>query len=91
MLLLREIKRATDPTLASIFTKVREGVCDSHVCEVLKSRLRKKNIDTVDLDKTVIICSTREECVTINDQCLQKLTGTMSEYEADDRQPWPSC
>ena len=59
---LREIKRATDPTLASILAKVCEGVCDSHVSEVLKSRLLTKNIDTVDLDITVIICSTRAVC-----------------------------
>ena len=31
VLLLREIKRATDPTLASILTKVHEGVCESRL------------------------------------------------------------
>ena len=42
-------------------------------------------MDTVDLDKTVIlICATREECSKINNHCLEKITGTACEYHADD-------
>ena len=41
-------------------------------------------MDTVDLDKTVIICATREECSKINNHCLEKITGPACEYDADD-------
>ena len=76
ILLLREIKRTSHPTLSSALIKIRE---------ILMSRLRRKDIHAVDLDKTVIIiCSTREEGAKINDQCLRQITGMMSEYEADD-------
>ena len=61
MLLLREIKRATDPTLSVVQTKIREGTCDNHVSQVLQTRLHKQDIDTIDMDKMVIICATREE------------------------------
>ena len=84
VLLLREIKRATDPTLSSVLTKIREGICDDHVHKILKSRLQEQDVHHVDLDKTVIICSTRDECAKINDQCLQKITGPICEYEAND-------
>ena len=84
MLLLREIKRATDPTLSVLLTKIREGTCDNHISQVLQTRLHKQDIDTVDLDKTVIICATREECNKINNQCLEKITGSLCEYDADD-------
>ena len=82
--LLQEIKRATDPTLSMLLTKVREGICDSNVSEILQTRLQKQDISSVDLDKTVIICSTRAECGQINDQCLERISGVMCEYEADD-------
>ena len=51
VLLLREIKRATDPTLSKLLTKIREGTCDSHVSEILQTRLQKQDINAVDLDK----------------------------------------
>ena len=84
VLLLREIKHATDPTLSVVLTKIREGTCDNHVSQVLQTRLHKQDMDTVDLDKTVIICATREECNKINNQCLEKITGSLCEYDADD-------
>ena len=84
VLLLREIKRATDPTLSVLLTKIREGTCDNHVSQILQTRLHKQDIDTVDLDKSVIICATREECNKINNQCLEKITGSLCEYDADD-------
>jgi hypothetical protein len=84
ILLLREIKRATDPTLSLVLTKIREGICDNDVSQLLKTRLHTQDIDTVDLDTTVIICATREECNKINNQCLEKVIGTACEYDADD-------
>ena len=81
---MREIKRATDPALNAVLTKIREGICDNHVSQVLQTRLHKQDIDGVDLDKTVIICATREECNKINNQCLEKITGPVCEYDADD-------
>ena len=36
ILILREVKRATDPILSSILLKVRMGVCDEEVIQVLK-------------------------------------------------------
>ena len=86
VLLLREIKRATDPTLSGTLIKIREGICDTHISQVLQTRLVNKDIDMVDLDKTVtvIICSTRAECDKINSECLEKVIGSVCEYEADD-------
>ena len=58
--------------------------CDSYVTEVLQTRLQRQDINAIDLDKTVIICSTRAECDKINDQCLERISVPMCEYEADD-------
>ena len=82
VILLQEIKRATDPTLSTVLSKIREGTCDSHVSEVLRSRLQKQDINAVHLDKTVITCSTRAECDKINEQCLERILGQMCEYES---------
>lgn len=57
-ILLREIKRAPDPTLGLVLSKIRQGICDN-LSQVLQTRLHKQDMDTVDLDKTVIICATR--------------------------------
>ena len=69
-----------------LLTKIGEGICDSNVSEILQTRLQKQDISSVDLDKTVIIilCSTRADCGQINDQCLERISGVMCEYEADD-------
>ena len=67
-----------------VLTKVREGTCDSHVSEILQTRLQKQDINAVDVDKTVIICSTKAECDKLNDQCLDRISGSVCEYEADD-------
>ena len=80
MLLLREIKRAKDPVLASILSKIRLGECDAEVYEVLCIRLTKDKVDEIDLDKTVVICSTRAECADFNEQCLERVTGGAVEY-----------
>ena len=84
VLLLREVKRATDPVLSSILSKVRLGVCDEEVTTVLKSRLQEKNVSDMDLGRTVVICSTRRECEDINDECIAMVHGSEVVYEALD-------
>ena len=37
LLVLREVKRSQDPVLTSVLTKVRMGVCDEEVTDVLRS------------------------------------------------------
>ena len=84
ILILREVKRATDPILSSILLKVRMGVCDTEVMQVLKSRVQPCNINDIELDRTVVICSTRAECDVINEECLERLDGNPVSYEAVD-------
>ena len=84
IMVLREVKRATDPQLTSILTKIRMGICDKEVLDVLQTRLQSRDIATVDLDKTVVICSTVAECNEINAQCLERLQGNAISYEARD-------
>ena len=84
VILLQEVNRATDPTLCAVLSKIREGICDTHVSEVLQTRLQNQDINAIDLDRTVIICSTRAECDKLNDQCLDRILGQICEYEADD-------
>ena len=73
ILLLREIKHATDPQLNSVLSKVRLGVCDKEVLDVLQTRLQSRDLASVDLERTVVICSTVAECNEINAQCLERL------------------
>ena len=51
---------------------------------MLQTRLQSRDIATVDLDKTVVICSTVAECNEINSQCLERLQGNAVSYEACD-------
>ena len=53
------------------------SVCNS------QTRLQKPDVDSVDLDKTIIICSTRDECDKLNNLCLEKISGPVCEYDAD--------
>lgn len=84
ILVLREIKRCQDPVLSSVLGKVRMGVCDQEVNEVLKGRLQPRNIDSLELERTVIICSTRSECEEVNDLCIKRMPANESVYEAID-------
>jgi len=84
MLLLREIKRAKDSVLSSVLAKVRLGICDAEVFNTLNSRVQNYSTDNVEIDKTVIICSTRKECSLINDECLSQIEGQVVEYPALD-------
>ena len=76
--------RAKDPVLSSILLKIREGICDEHVESVLKSHLEKVDIASVNLTKTVIICSRRKEVDAINEQCLRLISGDEYKLEATD-------
>ena len=84
IMVLREVKRATDPQLTSIHSKIRLGVCDKEVLDVLQTCLQSRDVATVDLNKTVVICSTIAECNEINAQCLERLRGNAVSYEARD-------
>ena len=43
-------------------TKVRMGICDEEVIDVLSNLVQPPDVDNIELDKTVVICSTRKEC-----------------------------
>ena len=78
ILMLREIKRATDPTLSLVLTKIHEGICDSEVSKALKSRLQKPDMDSVDLDKTIIICSSvKNLTICVLTKSLARYVSTM--------------
>ena len=62
IIVLREVKRATDPQLTSILSKIRLGICEKEVLDVLQTCLQSCDIAAVDIDKTVVICSTVAEC-----------------------------
>ena len=66
ILLLRQIKRSIYLVLSSALSKVRLGICDTEVVKTLSSRVQKNSIENVDIDKIVIICSTRQECSDVN-------------------------
>ena len=51
---------------------------------VLKNRLEKVDVASVDLTKTVIICSRCMEVDNINEQCLQLISGKEYKLEATD-------
>ena len=84
ILVLREIKRSQDPVLTSVLTKVRMGVCDQEVTDVLRNILQPRDVDNIQLDRTVVICSTRKECDEVNDLCINRIDGRESVYEALD-------
>ena len=41
-------------------------------------------MDSVDLDRTIIICSTRDECEKFKNLCVDKISGPVCQYDADD-------
>ena len=84
VMLLRETKRCQDPVLSGVLNKVRMGVCDQQVTDVLTSVLQPANVDSLELDRTVVICSTRKECNEVNDMCINRMDGNESVYEAVD-------
>ena len=80
---MTEVQRATDPQLITILSKVRLGICDKEVLNVLQTRLQSHDVAAVDLDKTVVICSTVAECNQINAQCLDRLQGNAVSFDTD--------
>ena len=84
ILILREIKRCQDAILSSVLTKVRMGVCDKEVTNVLSGLVKPPNVDSIELDRTVVICSTRNECDEVNNLCIDRIDGNESVYEALD-------
>ena len=84
ILLLREIKRTSDPQFSGVLSKIRVGICDIEVMDVLQSCLQPRDIAALDHDTTVVICSTVAECNEINAQCLERLHGNAVSYDARD-------
>ena len=75
---------AKDATLSSILLKIRDGICDNQVASVLQSRIKSVDVKSVDLTRTVIICSRRNEVETINNECLKLIDGEEHQFEATD-------
>ena len=84
ILQLKEVVRAKDATLSSILLKIRDGICDDQVASVLQSRIKSVDVKSVDLTRTVIICSRRNEVETINNECLKLIDGEEHQFEATD-------
>ena len=80
VLLLREVKHTKDPQLQSPLEKVRFGVLDEEVEQILRSRCEAEDIAKVDLNATVIICCKRDECKKFNTHCMELLEGTGMHY-----------
>ena len=81
---LKEVVRAKDATLSSILLKIRNGICDEQVSSVLKGRLTHMDMSSIDLNRTVIICSTRDEVDAINSECLKRIHGNEHTFVAID-------
>ena len=47
-------------------------VCDEEVTDVLRGLVQSHDVDSIDTDRTVLICSTRNECDDINDLCINR-------------------
>jgi hypothetical protein len=47
VLLLREVKRASDPLLCNVLAKLRAGQCDEEVTEVLKQCLQERDVSNI--------------------------------------------
>ena len=78
------MKRTSDPQFSGILSKITVGICDKEVMDVLQSRLQPRDRAALDLDTTVVICSTVAECSEINAQCLERLHGNAVSYDARD-------
>ena len=81
---LKETVRAKDSALNIVLLKIRECIVDDEVASLIKSRLRPIQISSIDLKRTVIICSRRKEVDEINEECLNYIDGSVQEYEAID-------
>ena len=50
-------------------------MCDKQVIDVLRGILQPRNVDNIQIDRTVVICSTRKECDEVNDLCINRIDG----------------
>ena len=50
----------------------------------MSNLVQPPDVDNIELDRTVVICSTRRECSDIYDECIKKVLGAVNEYEALD-------
>ena len=82
ILQLKEVVRATDPILSSIY--VVESETEREVESALKKCLRRRDIASIDITKTVVICSKHKEVDEINGECLQRIDGELKCYTALD-------
>ena len=48
---LREIKRSQDPILTSVLSKIRMGVCDKEVIDVLRDLVQPRDVDNIQLEQ----------------------------------------
>ena len=81
---LKETVRTNDSALSAALLKIREGIVDDEVTSLLKSRLRSIQVSSIDLKRTVILCSRRKEVDEINEEYLKYIHGSVQEYEAID-------
>ena len=63
--------------LTSVLTKIRMGVCDEEVTDVLRDLVQPQDVYIIQLDRTVVICSTRNECDEVNDLCINRIDGNV--------------
>ena len=83
---LKEVVRATGPCFEFYVVESETGRCDEEVESTLKKCLRPRDIASVDLTKTVVICSKlkHKEVDEINGECLQRIDGELKCYTALD-------
>ena len=74
---LKETVNAKDSALNATLLKIREGIVDDEVVSLLESRLRSIQISSIDLKRTVIICSGSKEVDEINEECLNYINGSI--------------
>ena len=59
--------------MCDILGKLRLGECDEEVTKVLNELLQERDLDSVELDRTVVMCSTRKGCEEINDAYIERV------------------
>jgi len=83
--LLKEIKRQESGVFTDVLQKIRFGICDEEVKEVLSSRvIPVESHDDISVGNGAIIVSKRSERDFWNQKFLQSLLGETYEFEAED-------
>ena len=57
-------------------------MCDAEVIDVLRGLVHPCDVDNI--DRTVVICSTRNEYDDVNDRCINRIDAKETVYEALD-------